>query len=192
MSGAILFVNIWKTRHNRERHWPSKLLNLAWWKPHRKILTPLASAKLAPNADDPMSLSTGWVCANSASRAYDIPRRRENNWPKREGVKCPTEAPHFHPRSGDWHLSSWPRELLKSFAQATTDAVRQQASVLASGPSIGLCGETFMGLENRMTSRGNPNWGKPYIPVPSLLTEFEQQAEKLGLRPGEYQASSQL
>ncbi len=49
-----------------------------------------------------------------------------------------------------------------------------------------------MGLENRMSSRGNPNWSKPYIPVPLLRTEFEQQVEKLGLRPGEYQASPQL
>ena len=101
MSGTTLFVNIWKTRQNHERHWPFKLLNLASWKPHGKIPIPRASAKLAPNADDPMSLPIGWGCANSASRAYDILRRRENNWPKREGVKCRTEAPHFRPRSGD-------------------------------------------------------------------------------------------
>ena len=48
------------------------------------------------------------------------------------------------------------------------------------------------GLENRMSRHGNPNWGKPYVPVPYPLTEFEQQAEELGLRPGEYQASPQL
>ena len=46
--------------------------------------------------------------------------------------------------------------------------------------------------EDGMSSRGNPNWGKPNIPVPFFLTEFEQQVEKLGLRPGEYQASPQL
>jgi hypothetical protein len=43
-----------------------------------------------------------------------------------------------------------------------------------------------------MSSRGNPNWGKPTIPVPFLPTGFEQQVEKLGLRPDEYQASHQL
>jgi len=49
-----------------------------------------------------------------------------------------------------------------------------------------------MGLENRMSSRGNPNWCKPNVPVPILRTEFEQQVEKLGLHPCEYQASPQL
>jgi hypothetical protein len=34
-----------------------------------------------------------------------------------------------------------------------------------------------------MSRRGNPNWGKAYIPVPYLRTEFEQQVEELGLRP---------
>ena len=43
-----------------------------------------------------------------------------------------------------------------------------------------------------MKSRGNPNWGKPKVPVPLLPTEFEQQVEKLGLLPGDYQASSRL
>jgi len=43
-----------------------------------------------------------------------------------------------------------------------------------------------------MSRHGNPNWGKPYVPVPYPLTEFEQQVEELGLRPGEYQASPQL
>ena len=38
----------------------------------------------------------------------------------------------------------------------------------------------------------NLSWGKPYTPVPCLLTEFEQQAEKLGLRPDQYQASPEL
>jgi hypothetical protein len=48
------------------------------------------------------------------------------------------------------------------------------------------------GLEDRMSRRGNPNWGKPYVPAPCLLTEFEQQVEKLGLRPSEYETSPQL
>jgi hypothetical protein len=43
-----------------------------------------------------------------------------------------------------------------------------------------------------MSSRGNPNWGKPNVAVPFLITEFEHQVEKLGLRPGEYQDSPQL
>ena len=43
-----------------------------------------------------------------------------------------------------------------------------------------------------MRSRGNPNWGKPNVPVPLLRTEFEQQVEKLGLRPDEYQDSPKL
>ena len=43
-----------------------------------------------------------------------------------------------------------------------------------------------------MSSRGNPNWGKPAIPDPVLPTGFEQQVEKLALRPEEYQGSPQL
>jgi hypothetical protein len=29
--------------------------------------------------------------------------------------------------------------------------------------------------------RGNPNWGKPMQPAPTVPTEFEDQIEKLGL-----------
>jgi hypothetical protein len=47
-------------------------------------------------------------------------------------------------------------------------------------------------LENHMRRRGNPNWGKAYFLTPHRLTEFEQQAEELGLRPGEYAASPEL
>jgi hypothetical protein len=43
-----------------------------------------------------------------------------------------------------------------------------------------------------MRHQGNPNWGKPSVPVSSLPTAFEQQVEKLGLRPDEYQNSPQL
>jgi hypothetical protein len=43
-----------------------------------------------------------------------------------------------------------------------------------------------------MGRHGNPNWGQPYAPVPDLPTEFEQQVEKLGLRPSEYEVSSKL
>ena len=38
---------------------------------------------------------------------------------------------------------------------------------------------------------GIPNWGKSYVPVPYLLTEFEEQVEELGLCPSEYEASVQ-
>ena len=47
-----------------------------------------------------------------------------------------------------------------------------------------------MDLENPMSSHGNPNWGKPTAPIPSLPTAFEEQVEKLGLSPEEYQAST--
>jgi hypothetical protein len=43
-----------------------------------------------------------------------------------------------------------------------------------------------------MKNRGNPNWGKPSVPVSSLPTGFDQQVEKLGLSPDEYQNSPQL
>jgi hypothetical protein len=43
-----------------------------------------------------------------------------------------------------------------------------------------------------MRSRGNPNWGKPTVPVHVLRTEFEQQVEKLRLSSDEYQDSPQL
>ena len=43
-----------------------------------------------------------------------------------------------------------------------------------------------------MSSHGNPNWGKPDVPVSFLSTEFEKQVEKLGLHPNEYQTSPQL
>jgi len=43
-----------------------------------------------------------------------------------------------------------------------------------------------------MTRRGNPNWGKPILPVPALLTEFEMEVARLGLRRSEYIASVAL
>ena len=43
-----------------------------------------------------------------------------------------------------------------------------------------------------MSHLGNPNFGKPCVPIPYVLTEFEQQVKKLGLRPKEYEASVQL
>jgi hypothetical protein len=43
-----------------------------------------------------------------------------------------------------------------------------------------------------MSRHGNPNWGKPCVPVPYLLTKFEQKVEELGLCPSEYEVSAQL
>lgn len=43
--------------------------------------------------------------------------------------------------------------------------------------------------EQPRRNRGNASWGKLYVPVRGLPTEFEQQLEELGLHPGEYQAS---
>jgi hypothetical protein len=35
-------------------------------------------------------------------------------------------------------------------------------------------------------SRGNPNWGKPLTPIPTLLTEFEIEVERLRLGRSQY------
>jgi len=40
--------------------------------------------------------------------------------------------------------------------------------------------------------RGNPNWGKPPQPIPTMATEFELQARRLGLTKETYTASAQL
>jgi len=40
--------------------------------------------------------------------------------------------------------------------------------------------------------RGNPNWGKPPLPLPTLVTEFEMQVKRLGLTKAQYVASGQL
>ena len=39
--------------------------------------------------------------------------------------------------------------------------------------------------------RGNPNWGK-YVPIPFLITEFEQQVKLLGLTNIQYADSAEL
>jgi hypothetical protein len=72
------------------------------------------------------------------------------------------------------------------------DAIQYQVSVVAFEPVGKFWRAISMGSENLMSSRGNPNWGQPYTPIPFLRTEFEQQVEKLGLSPHEYQASPQL
>jgi hypothetical protein len=41
-------------------------------------------------------------------------------------------------------------------------------------------------------SRGNPNWGKPLPPIPTLLTEFEIEVERLHLGRSQYVASAEL
>jgi hypothetical protein len=48
------------------------------------------------------------------------------------------------------------------------------------------------GSGNRMSRCGNANWGKVHVPAPHLPTQFEQQVEKLSLRPGDYAASPEL
>ena len=40
--------------------------------------------------------------------------------------------------------------------------------------------------------RGNPNWGKPPLPLPVLLTEFEVLVERLQLTRAEYVTSNEL
>jgi hypothetical protein len=43
-----------------------------------------------------------------------------------------------------------------------------------------------------MNKRGNPDWGKPLLPIPSLVTEFETQVARLGLRTPDYVGSLEL
>jgi hypothetical protein len=40
--------------------------------------------------------------------------------------------------------------------------------------------------------RGNPNWGKPLPAIPALLTEFETEVARLGLKRPEFVASKEL
>ena len=46
-------------------------------------------------------------------------------------------------------------------------------------------------LSGAKRRRGNPNWSKP-LPLPALLTEFENQVERLGLTQAQYTNSVQL
>jgi hypothetical protein len=41
-------------------------------------------------------------------------------------------------------------------------------------------------------TRGNPNWGKPLLPVPAVRTEFEREVTRLRLRKSQYVASTEL
>ena len=43
-----------------------------------------------------------------------------------------------------------------------------------------------------MNKRGNPDWGKPLLPIPSLVTEFETQIACLGLKTPQYVGSREL
>ena len=43
-----------------------------------------------------------------------------------------------------------------------------------------------------MAKRGNPNWGNPLLPIRALLTEFEIEVARLGLKRPEYVASMPL
>jgi hypothetical protein len=40
--------------------------------------------------------------------------------------------------------------------------------------------------------RGNPNWGKPEITVPPIVTEFERITREFNLQPNQYIRSTQL
>jgi len=40
--------------------------------------------------------------------------------------------------------------------------------------------------------RGNPNWGRPTLPVPTLVTEFEMRVRQLRLTPEMYTFSHEL
>jgi hypothetical protein len=41
-------------------------------------------------------------------------------------------------------------------------------------------------------ARGNPNWGKPLLPVPALRTEFEMEVARLRLQKSQYVDSAEL
>jgi len=43
-----------------------------------------------------------------------------------------------------------------------------------------------------MTKRGNRNWGKPLLPIPALLTEFDIEVARLRLKRQDYVASMPL
>jgi hypothetical protein len=43
-----------------------------------------------------------------------------------------------------------------------------------------------------MAKRGNPNWGNPLLSLPALLTEFEIEVVRLGLKRSDYVASMPL
>jgi len=43
-----------------------------------------------------------------------------------------------------------------------------------------------------MNKRGNRNWGKPLLPIPTLVTEFEMEVARLGLKRQNYAASMPL
>jgi len=43
-----------------------------------------------------------------------------------------------------------------------------------------------------MPTKGNKNWGKPLLPIPALVTEFETQVARLGLMTPEYVCSMEL
>jgi hypothetical protein len=43
-----------------------------------------------------------------------------------------------------------------------------------------------------MNKRGNPDWGKPLLLIPSLVTEFESEVARLGLQRRDYAASVPL
>jgi hypothetical protein len=40
--------------------------------------------------------------------------------------------------------------------------------------------------------RGNPNWGKPILPVPATATEFDREVRRLGLKREDCVHSTEL
>jgi len=40
--------------------------------------------------------------------------------------------------------------------------------------------------------RGNPNWGRPILPIPAIATEFETIVQRLRLKPEMYTSSHEL
>ena len=51
---------------------------------------------------------------------------------------------------------------------------------------------TIVAPSSTKRGRGNPNWGKPPLPVLALPTEFEKQVKQLGLTRAEYTGSAEL
>ena len=43
-----------------------------------------------------------------------------------------------------------------------------------------------------MSKRGNPDWGRPLLSIPSLVTEFDIQIACLGLKTTQYVDSREL
>lgn len=49
-----------------------------------------------------------------------------------------------------------------------------------------------LSISHTPRKRGNPNWGKPHLPVLAFPTAFDEQARKLGLNEQNCVASEEL